>query len=389
MAGTTRQTEVRGPFGAVDAPRARSARDGRRWSLRFGRAFGIELYAHVTFLALIVWSGATSLAMGQGLAGAAAGMGFVAAVFAIVILHELGHALAARSFGIPTRDITLYPFGGVASLERMPREPKQELAIAVAGPAVNVALALSFGALSVALGGVPLSFAIGLSPGSVLGSLAGINVTLAVFNLLPAFPMDGGRVLRALLALRMDRVRATRVAATVGQGLAVGLGLLGLMGNPILLLIAAFVWIGAGAEAGAVEADARLSRQLAERAMITDFRTLAPGDPLSRAVDLTLAGAQKDFPVVDGGRVVGMLSQAAVLRGLRDQGAAAAVSGLMAPPLTAPAGASLADLLAEIRRGEGEGEGRAVCILRGERLVGMVDLDNIVEFLRIQAALGS
>lgn len=359
-----------------------------KWSARLGRFAGIDVYVHVTFLALIAWLAAVYWSATGTLAGVLAGVATILMLFACVLLHEYGHALTARRFGIGTRHITLLPIGGIATLESMPRDPRQEILVALAGPAVNLVIAAIAWALILAAG-LPGGAPARLADMGFLPTLLTANLALALFNLLPAFPMDGGRVLRALLALRMDRVRATRVAATVGQGLAVGLGLLGLMGNPILLLIAAFVWIGAGAEAGAVEADARLSRQLAERAMITDFRTLAPGDPLSRAVDLTLAGAQKDFPVVDGGRVVGMLSQAAVLRGLRDQGAAAAVSGLMAPPLTAPAGASLADLLAEIRRGDGEGEGRAVCILRGERLVGMVDLDNIVEFLRIQAALGS
>ena len=175
---------------------------------------------------------------------------------------------------------------------------------------------------------------------------------LGLFNLLPAFPMDGGRVLRAALALRMDRVRATRTAARIGQALAVGLGLLGLFGNPFLILIAVFVWIGAGAEAGAVEVDARLSRQPAGRAMITDFQVLAPGDPLSRAVDLTLSGTQKDFPVLDGERIAGVLTQGAILRGLRDLGPQGRVEEVMAPAQTADVATSLATLLERVQASE-------------------------------------
>jgi len=216
-----------------------------------------------------------------------------------------------------------------------------------------------------------------------LPTLLAANLMLAVFNLLPAFPMDGGRVLRALLSLRMDRVRATRVAATVGQALAVGLGLLGLAGNPFLILIAVFVWIGAGAEATAVAVDERLAHRPASCAMITRFEALGPRDPLARAIDLTLAGAQKDFPVLDGPRVVGVLTQIAVLRGLRDLGPDGLVADAMGPARTANITATLDDLLRDIEATDGG----LVCILQGGRLAGLVDLDNIKEYLRIQAAL--
>jgi hypothetical protein len=206
---------------------------------------------------------------------------------------------------------------------------------------------------------------------------------LVLFNLLPAFPMDGGRVLRAVLSLRMDRVRATRAAARIGQALAVGLGLLGLLGNPFLVLIAIFVWIGAGAEAGAVEADTRLARQPAGRAMITRFAVLAPSDPLARAVELTLSGTQKDFPVLDGDHIAGVLTQAAVLRGLSELGPSGRVEAVMLPAQTADVAASLASLLEAVQ----SSESRLVLITRGGRLAGLVDLDNIAEYLRIQQAL--
>ena len=298
------------------------------------------------------------------------------------MLHEYGHALTARRFGIGTRSITLLPIGGLALLESMPKDPRQEIVVALAGPAVNLAIAAI----------LYLVLQAGARPGALFALDAGrraaaqlfaANLLLAAFNLLPAFPMDGGRVLRALLAMRMERVRATRIAARVGQALAVGLALLGLIGNPMLILIAAFVWIGAGAEAGAVEVDDRLGGQPAGRAMITDFRTVAPGDPLSRAVDLTLAGSQKDFPVLDGDRLAGVLTQAAILRGLRDLGPQGQVGQVMAQAPTADVGASLAALLETARASDT----RLVCITRGGRLAGIVDLDNIAEYLRIQQAL--
>ena len=266
----------------------------------------------------------------------------------------------------------------------MPRDPWQEIIVALAGPAVNFAIAAILFVL-IGLGGRPGAI-FALDPGDgagLLTTLLAANLMLGLFNLLPAFPMDGGRVLRAALSLRMDRVRATRTAARVGQGLAVGLGLLGLMGNPFLILIAVFVWIGAGSEAGAVEVDDRLSRHPAGRAMITRFQVLRPDDPLARAIDLTLSGTQKDFPVLDGERIAGVLTQAGILRGLRDLGPQGRVAEVTVPAPTADVGTSLAALL-ETAQGS---ETRLVCVTRGGRLAGIVDLDNISEYLRIQQAL--
>jgi Zn-dependent protease len=205
---------------------------------------------HATFLLLLAWVMMSYLGAGAGLAGALSGGVFLLSVFGIVILHELGHAMAARHFGIPTRDITLWPIGGVARLERMPEQPVQELIVALAGPAVNVALALGLGALGL-LGGI-------LSPGvampSVLRHLLMVNVGLAAFNLLPAFPMDGGRVLRAILAMRTDYLDATRRAAKVGKGMAILFGLFGLLqGVPMLIFVALFVWGAGSSELAAAE----------------------------------------------------------------------------------------------------------------------------------------
>jgi Zn-dependent protease/CBS domain-containing protein len=354
-----------------------------RWSAKLGRFAGIDVYVHVTFLALIAYFAAVYWAETGTLAGVLAGLALIGMLFVCVLLHEYGHALTARRYGIGTRHITLLPIGGLALLESMPKDPRQEIVVALAGPAVNLAIAAVAWLLVLAEGRPGALVPEQLTRMGFLPSLLAANLMLAIFNLLPAFPMDGGRVLRAALSLRMDRVKATRIAAVVGQTLAVGLGALGLMGNPILILIAVFVWIGAGAEASAVEADARLARQPAARGMITAFATLAPGDRLARAVELTLAGTQKDFPVVEDGRVLGVVTQAAILRGLRDRGPDGGVAELMVPALTADVSVTLAELLENMQARDG----RLVCILRGGRLVGMVDLENIAEFLRIQAAL--
>jgi len=216
------------------------------WSIRLGRLFGVPVYLHLTFLLLLGLVGLLGLFQG-GPAAAISGVVMIASVFACVLLHEFGHILAARRYGIPTQDVILLPIGGVARLARMPDEPKQELVVALAGPAVNVAIAALLFPL-ISLGG-----------GAFLAQLFAINVMLFLFNMLPAFPMDGGRVLRALLARQMSYVRATDLAATIGKGMAVLLGAAGLFGvpgmfgtHPMLLVIAWFVWSGAGREAAMV-----------------------------------------------------------------------------------------------------------------------------------------
>jgi len=216
------------------------------WSIRLGRLFGVPVYLHLTFLLLLGLVGLLGFFRG-GPAAAIGGVVMIVSVFACVLLHEFGHILAARRYGIPTQDVILLPIGGVARLARMPDEPKQELVVALAGPAVNVAIAALLFPL-IALGG-----------GAFLAQLFAINVMLFLFNMLPAFPMDGGRVLRALLARQMSYVRATDLAATIGKGMAVLLGAAGLFGvpgvfgtNPMLLVIAWFVWSGAGREAAMV-----------------------------------------------------------------------------------------------------------------------------------------
>lgn len=354
-----------------------------KWSAKIGRFAGIDVYVHVTFLALLAYVAATDWSRTGSLGGVAFGLTVVVVLFVCVLLHEYGHALTARRFGIGTRHITLLPIGGLAVLEDIPRDPRQEILVALAGPAVNFAIAALVYLVIIASGGAPLAPFGDLGRLGLLPSLLGANLLLGTFNLLPAFPMDGGRVLRAALSLRMDRVRATRIAATVGQALAVGLGLIGLNGAPVLLLIAVFVWLAARAEANAVEARARFAGQSAARAMLPEVQALSPRTTLAQAIDASLAGGQKDFPVVADGRVVGLLTQSGMLRGLRDLGAEAAVGDAMGPAATADAGATLGDLLGD----DGPGA-RPVCLLSDGRLVGLVDLAAVAEHLRLQAALG-
>ncbi|MFD1912930.1 site-2 protease family protein [Halodurantibacterium flavum] len=289
------------------------------WSFPIGRLLGSELRVHATFFLLLLWIGAAAWIAG-GPGAAVANIAFIAALFACVVAHEYGHALMARRFGIATPDITLLPIGGMARLERMPEKPGQEIAVALAGPAVNVVI----WAVLVLVTGVETRMqsleqvenpAMGF-----LSRLAAVNLFLVLFNMLPAFPMDGGRVLRALLSYRMDRVRATRIAAWGGQALAFVFGFLGLStGNPLLILIAIFVFIAASAESSDVAARAVARQMQARDAMITTFETLGEDDTIEAAAQALIRTTQHEFPVLDAqGALSGFLTRQALFRALAE-----------------------------------------------------------------------
>ncbi|HEX5832043.1 MAG TPA: site-2 protease family protein [Gemmatimonadaceae bacterium] len=357
-----------------------------RWSLRLGHLAGIALYVHVTFLLLLAWVALLAWRQGDGARAALGGVLYVLAIFAIVVLHELGHALTARRYGIVTRDIVLLPIGGVARLERMPEEPRAELAIAVAGPMVNVVLAALCYALLRASGGTLADASVATTGHSWLASFTIANLVLAGFNILPAFPMDGGRVLRALLSMRVDRTRATEIAARVGQGFALLFGLYALLApNFLLLFIALFVWMGAQGEAAAVQGAATLAGVPVSQVMITDLRTLSPDAPLRAAVDHVLAGFQQDFPVVEQGRVVGVLTRAALLRALSRDGPEAAVATAMERDFaSADPREPVERALERLRRGP---DRTIMPVLREGELVGVLTAENVGEFLLVQSAL--
>jgi len=355
-----------------------------KWSWKIGQYKGIPVYIHATFLLIIVWVVLTHWLQGQGLAGTLAGIVFVLAIFGCVVLHEFGHALMAQRYRIRTRDITLLPIGGVARLERMPDDPRQELWVALAGPAVNVAIAaVLFGWLVFSHALEPLA-SLTMTTGSFLERLMVVNIFLVLFNMIPAFPMDGGRVLRAVLAMRMEYARATQVAATVGQALALGFGFLGFFVNPFLIFIAFFVWIGAAQEASMAKMKSVFDGIPVRDAMITDFRTLSPQSTLREAVQLILAGSQQDFPVVDGETVVGVLTRADLLRGLAEHGESYRVGDAMDRRLEVLDAADM--IAAAFERLQGCGC-HSMPVLRDGRLAGLLTMENVGEFLMIQSAL--
>jgi Zn-dependent protease/predicted transcriptional regulator len=356
-----------------------------KWSLKLGRFLGIDVYLHFTFLLLLAFIGFAHWLAERNIQSALAGVAFFSLLFLCVLLHEYGHALMARRFGVATRHITLLPIGGLAQLERMPDEPRQELWIALAGPAVNVGIAALLAVWLTVTGSWQPVGELSTTGGGLIERLLAVNLLLVGFNLLPAFPMDGGRVLRALLATRLSHARATGIAATIGQGMAVLFGLAGLFGtNPMLLFIALFVWIGASQEATAAEMKSSLSSVRVGEVMLTDFRSLAPESTLADATRALLAGTQQDFPVVDAGRVVGVLSRADFLAALQERGQHTPVSAVMRRDCGTISSAALLD---EAFRHVHEDSGCTLPVVDGGRLVGLLTAENVGEFVMIRAAL--
>ncbi len=353
-----------------------------RWSYSLGRIAGIPVQVHISFLLLVGW-----IALSRGLFTGRPGPAFAAVlllllIFGCVVLHELGHALAARRYGIATRDITLLPIGGVARLERMPEKPSQELVVALAGPAVNVVIAAVLGVIS---RGLDRPFMDAVTRGSLLESVLAINVWMILFNMIPAFPMDGGRVLRALLAMRLPYARATRIASRIGQFVAVLFGLAGIVGsNMMLLLVALFVFLAAGEERTVVETRASIEGLRVRAAMLTEFYRLDAADPLSAAVAHLMAGSPQDFPVTEGGAPVGVLTRDRLVSAITRYGDHVAVGTVVPRRGDAVGPDSPLDHALSGMRAMGL---TALPVVESGRLVGLLTLDNVGDLLLVRQAL--
>ena len=355
-----------------------------QWSFRIGQVAGTDIKVHATFPLLLVWAAVASYRQ-AGAAAAADLTLFLLALFTCILLHEFGHIRMARRFGVRTPDVILLPIGGVARLERIPDEPKQEFLIAVAGPAITLVIA---GALLV------LALLLGLRPSlhdPVAGQqpfvvrLMAVNVYLLLFNLLPVFPMDGGRVFRALLAQRLGLMRATRIAGSVGQVAAVAMGIYGFTtGAPLLMLVALFVYLGAGAEASAVETRLAGEGITVGQMMVTDFRTIPIHATLSQAVELLLAGEQREFPVVDNlGRTEGLLTRDNLIRGLHTGSPASTVGEAMTAGVsTVTPTLGFQEALDRLRSSGLP----ALPVVEDGTLVGLLTLDNITDLLLVRRA---
>ena len=352
-----------------------------KWSFKLGRFLGIDVYIHLTFLLLLAFIGIAHWMAGADLGAALSGVLFFVGIFFCVLLHEYGHALMARRFGIGTRDITLLPFGGVAKLERMPDKPAQELWVALAGPAVNVVIAALLGVWLYLTGTWEPLAALGPVDGNLIERLMSVNIFLVLFNMLPAFPMDGGRVLRALLAMRLDYARATNIAATVGKVMAGIFAVLGFLGNPMLLVIAFFIWSGATHEAAATELKSGLAGATVRDAMVTDFVAVTPEATFNDVSLLVLSGSQEDFPVVSDGRLVGLLTHADIMEAIRTRSPDEPASAVMRTSFaTAEEGEDLNEVISHLHATEG----LPLPVMCRGRLSGMLTAQNIEEYNRIR-----
>lgn len=353
------------------------------WSFQIARALGIPVRVHFTFLLLLAWFAFAAPARGQS---PLAAVFLLLMVFLCVVLHEFGHAAMARKFGIPTHEIVLYPFGGVARLDSMP-SGRAELLIALAGPAVNVVIASVLVVPTIAglrsHGGDVQAL---LAGGGAIPTLFSVNIMLVLFNLLPAFPMDGGRVLRALLSMRLGQERATEIASAIGQGMAMLLGAAGLFLPSVFLLFAAlFVFLGAGHEAMYVRQREQVLGRTAREAMITKFETLAPTDTLATASRYLLETHQADFPVIDAwNRVAGVLTRGGLMRALAGSGPQTPVLEVMERGFRRIGPDEPMEHAMHLLR---EAPGSAVLVLDGDQLQGMITLENLTEFIEIARTL--
>lgn len=365
-----------------------------KWSLRLFTVKGIDIKIHLTFVLILIWAAYRwSADSGQGVQGAVFGIVATLLLFLSVTLHELSHSFQALRFGVRVRDITLMPMGGLATMEEIPEDPNKELRIAIAGPLVNFVIAgfligigallnartiLSLDELYTSLGNVSWS--------GLLAYLTYANLLLGLFNLIPAYPMDGGRILRALLAKKMDHAKATKIAAQVGQSFAVLIGLFGMFsGNWTLIIIAIFVWMGAGQENQSVQVKNTLGKTTVAQVMTRSPQVLRVNDPLSKAVELTLSTSQADFPVLEWGsnKVAGLISEADLLRGLQFQGSGAAAREIMRTEITST---HPDELLNAAQLKMLKSRTRALPVLNAEgELLGLLTVNDVNEAYRLMA----
>jgi Zn-dependent protease/CBS domain-containing protein len=358
-----------------------------RWSFRIARIKGIDIRVHATFALVLAW---TALDWGnrQGLTGALYGLIFITLLFLCVTLHELGHSLVALHYGMKVRDITLLPIGGVARLEGELKRPAHEFWMALAGPTVNLVIGGLIGSIVVpwfgwqALDG--LSLLLGrlrmLGTERLLVDLLTANLGLAVFNLLPAFPMDGGRVLRALLASRISELQATRIAMYVGQGVAVILGLAGVFTGALnLTLIAMFIYVGARQEWREKQFKTAMQQVPASAALIRGDVILSPDDQLARAIDATLRTGQRNFAVFDRGYLVGVLTREDTANAFHRYGARILVQRVMRTNVPV---AQSSDTLFDLQRKMQTSGSSAISVTEGGRFLGLATLDSVQGALR-------
>ncbi len=343
-----------------------------------GEFFGIPLRFHFTFILLFAFLVTISIAGSQTWVGNTV---FIAALFASVFLHEMGHALVSRRYGIRTLEIVMFPIGGIARLEKTPGV-REEFWIAIAGPAVNFVIAAGLFVYLVFTGQwLALSEMTEATDFNMLQRISLGNLALGVFNLLPALPMDGGRVLRSLLARYRPEAAATELAARIGAGMAVAMGLFGLVTfNIFLLFIAFFVYLGASQERAMSIGKSAMEGMPVSAAMVTEYQTLSHGNTLRDAANALLSSTQQDFPVMLGNRVIGLLGRDRLLRALARDGADAYISAHMDRDfLRVDPETDLAEVMPRVAAA-----GSAALVMRGDDLLGLLTMENLTEFILLR-----
>jgi Zn-dependent protease/predicted transcriptional regulator len=353
-----------------------------KWSLSLGRISGIEVLVHWTFLILIAWILISHINMGHGWEQSLMGVVFILVLFACVLLHELGHALTGKRYGVTTKNIVLLPIGGVANMEKMPEKPVQELWVALAGPAVNLVIAVVLFFILRQTGGIPnlLDMDADMSSSNFLFNLFLVNVILALFNLIPAFPMDGGRVLRALLAMKYDHAKATEIAARTGQFLAIGFVFLGIFSNFWLVFIGLFVFLGAGAESNFEATRSVLSKYKVSDVLMKNYTVLPADEPIERAVEQLLNGQETAFLVTENNKIMGFITRNEIIKGLSELGKNAPLRNIVKKDFLQLGTDMGLDKAYEMMSKQGASFSP---VFQNGELAGVLDTENITEMIMI------
>ena len=356
-------------------------------SFKLGNIAGIGVFIHWTFSILIAYIIFSNYRAGHNIEQIVWSVIFILSIFITVFLHELGHALAAKKYNIKTKDITILPIGGLARLERIPEKPKEELIVALAGPAVNIALALITGLFITIpdIKDLTIQLAGGVNQSNFFLNFFIVNVWLAVFNLIPAFPMDGGRVLRALLAMKFERHIATNIAARIGQTLAVGFVILGFYSNPFLVFIGIFIILGAQAEAQYTQAKSMLAGYKVKDALMKDYKMIDKGETVKEAVQMLLNGQCKSFLVTENSKPIGTLNRDEIIKALSENGENEIVFNIMNRSLVfLDADSSLENAYQQVH----QHKSALMPVIENNKLVGVLDTENILEFIMVKDAHG-
>ena len=353
-------------------------------SFKLGKVAGIGLFIHWTFSFLLLFIIYSNYKAGHDAKQIMWSILFILSIFVTVLMHELGHALAAKKYNINTKDITLLPIGGLARLEKIPEKPSEELVVAFAGPLVNIALAGIIG-LFITIPNNPevliAQLSGGINSSNFLLNFFLVNFWLALFNLIPAFPMDGGRVLRALLAYKLERNLATKIAARIGQFIATGFIILGIFINPFLIVIGIFVIMAAQIETNYTESKYRLKGYKVRDVVMTKYLTIESDETLAKAVKLLLDSQSRDFLVTQNSQPIGTLNRDGIIKALSEKGDNVTISSIMNTTLISLEADSLLEDAFELIY---KNKSSLLLVVENGKLIGTLDTENLLEFILIR-----